>query len=315
MTTTTRSGAEGAGIHHITAITGDGRANIRFYRDVLGLRLVKRTVNFDDPTAHHLYFGDATGKPGTILTFFAWAGAHRGKPGTGEAQTIAFRVPEASLDWWRTHLGELGIPFAAERRFGEELVALTDPDGICLELVAAGPSDPDAWVDSAVPPVHAVTGFHGVTLHVGPGEGTARVLSDVLGFAGTKEDGDRRRFSTGSDTVGGHVDVVVDAKRVPSSMGAGSIHHVAFRAADDAAQAAMAEALQEMRVGTTEQKDRTYFRSIYFREPGGVIFEIATDAPGFAIDESVETLGTALKLPPQYEAYRGKIEAALPDID
>jgi glyoxalase family protein len=312
--TTTPSGAA-AGIHHITAITGNGRENIRFYRDVLGLRLVKRTVNFDDPGAHHLYFGDAAGRPGTILTFFAWAGAHRGKPGTGEAQTIAFRVPRQSLGWWRSHLEGLRIACTAGSRFGEEHIGLSDPDGIGLELVAAGGADPDAWSGSVVPQVHAIAGFHGVTLHVEGGEGTAQVLSGVLGFAETAQDGEVRRFSTGTDRIGGHVDVIVDARRNQPAMGTGSIHHVAFRAADDAMQAAMAEALQAIRIGTTEQKDRTYFRSVYFREPGGVIFEIATDEPGFAIDESPETLGTALKLPPQYEAQRRKIEAALPDID
>jgi glyoxalase family protein len=314
MNTKTTVSTHSAGIHHITAITGDGRENIRFYRDILGLRLVKRTVNFDDPGAHHLYFGDANGRPGTILTFFAWAGAHRGKPGTGEAQTIALRVPEGSLDWWRGHLQGLSIDFTEGKRFGEEFVSLSDPDGIRLEIVAAGEADPGGWTGSTIPVAHAITGFHGVTLHVSANEGTARVLSGVFGFAKTGRDGDATRFSKEGDVIGGHVDVIVDAVRVPANMGSGSIHHVAFRATDDATQEAMAEALHENRVGTTEQKDRTYFRSVYFREPGGVIFEIATDEPGFAIDENIESLGTALKLPPQYEANRREIEAALPDI-
>lgn len=308
-------GTASAGIHHITAITADGRANIRFYRDVLGLRLVKRTVNFDDPTAHHLYFGDATGRPGTILTFFAWAGAKRGVAGTGEAQTVAFRVPEGSLTWWRGHLESMGIAHAEGKRFGEELIRLADPDGIRLEIVAAGKPEGENWTGNPIPLDYAIGGFHGVTLHVSAEEGTAKVLARVFGFKPAGRDGDAGRFSKDDGVIGGHVDVIVDAKRVRPSMGAGSIHHVAFRASGDAQQKAQAEALYEMRVATTEQKDRNYFRSVYFREPGGVIFEIATDDPGFAIDESVETLGTVLKLPAQYEAHRRQIEAALPDID
>jgi glyoxalase family protein len=315
MSNTASTGTNSAGIHHITAITADGRANIRFYRDVLGLRLVKRTVNFDDPTAHHLYFGDATGKPGTILTFFAWAGANSGKPGTGEAQTVAFRVPEGSLGWWQGHLASMGIAYEDGRRFGEELIAFSDPDGIRLEIAAAGKPEGQNWAGNPIPLEHAVGGFHGVTLHVSAEEGTARVLTSVFGFKLAGRDGDVARYSKEDSVIGGHVDVIVDTARVRPSMGAGSIHHVAFRAADDAGQQALVEALYEMRVATTEQKDRNYFRSVYFREPGGTIFEIATDDPGFAVDESVETLGTVLKLPAQYEAHRSQIEAALPDLD
>ncbi|WP_413993147.1 ring-cleaving dioxygenase [Labrys okinawensis] len=315
MSDTISTGIHSAGIHHITAITADGRANIRFYRDVLGLRLVKRTVNFDDPTAHHLYFGDATGRPGTILTFFAWAGANRGKPGTGEAQAVAFRVPEGSLGWWRGHLASMGMAYEEAKRFGEELIALSDPDGIRLELVAAGKPEGENWTGNPIPVEYAVAGFHGVTLHVSAEEGTAKVLTDVFGFTPAGKEDKVSRYSKADDVIGSHVDVIVDASRIRPSMGAGSIHHVAFRAAGDAEQQALVEALYAMHVATTEQKDRNYFRSVYFREPGGTIFEIATDDPGFAVDESVDTLGTVLKLPAQYEAYRSQIEAALPDID
>ncbi|CAM5768795.1 diguanylate cyclase [Labrys miyagiensis] len=315
MSNIASTGTTSAGIHHITAITADGRANIRFYRDVLGLRLVKRTVNFDDPTAHHLYFGDATGRPGTILTFFAWAGANSGKSGTGEAQTISFRVPEGSLDWWRGHLASMGIPHEESRRFEEKFIAFSDPDGIRLEVVATGKPEGGNWAGNPIPVEHAVGGFHGVTLHVSAEEGTARVLTEAFGFSHAGRDGDVSRYSKPEGVIGGHVDVIVDEKRVRPSMGAGSIHHVAFRAAGDAEQQALADALGTMHISTTEQKDRNYFRSIYFREPGGTIFEIATDDPGFAVDESVDTLGTVLKLPAQYEAYRQQIEAALPDVD
>jgi glyoxalase family protein len=315
MSNTVSTGTKSAGIHHITAITADGRANIRFYRDVMGLRLVKRTVNFDDPTAHHLYFGDATGKPGTILTFFAWAGANRGKPGTGEAQTVAFRVPDGSLDWWRGHLASMGIAYDEGTRFGEDFIALSDPDGICLELVATGKPEGQNWAGNPIPLDYAIGGFHGVTLHVSAEEGTAKVLTQVFGFSTAGKEREVSRYSKADGVIGGHVDVIVDTTRVRPSMGAGSIHHVAFRAADDAEQQAQVDALDAMRVATTEQKDRNYFRSVYFREPGGTIFEIATDDPGFAVDESVDTLGSVLKLPAQYEAYRSRIEAALPDID
>jgi glyoxalase family protein len=209
----------------------------------------------------------------------------------------------------------MGIAYEDGRRFGEELIAFSDPDGIRLEIAAAGKPEGQNWAGNPIPLEHAVGGFHGVTLHVSAEEGTARVLTSVFGFKLAGRDGDVARYSKEDSVIGGHVDVIVDTARVRPSMGAGSIHHVAFRAADDAGQQALVEALYEMRVATTEQKDRNYFRSVYFREPGGTIFEIATDDPGFAVDESVETLGTVLKLPAQYEAHRSQIEAALPDLD
>jgi glyoxalase family protein len=315
MINTNINNTKSAGIHHITAITADGRSNIRFYRDVLGLRLVKRTVNFDDPSAHHLYFGDAFGKPGTILTFFAWAGAHRGKPGTGEAQTVSFRVPEASLGWWKGHLAGMDVAYGENQRFGEHLLTFSDPDGIRLEIVAVGKHHGENWTGNPIPLENAVAGFHGVTLHVSAEEGTAQALTSVFGFSPVGREGGVSRYSKPDGVIGGHVDVVVDAKAMRPAMGAGSIHHVAFRATGDTEQQALADALAEIGVACTEQKDRNYFRSVYFREPGGTIFEIATDDPGFAVDENIETLGTVLKLPAQYEHRRREIEAVLPALE
>jgi glyoxalase family protein len=311
------SGPQSPGIHHITAITGDGRKNIAFYTALLGLRLVKRTVNFDDPGAHHLYYGDETGSPGTILTFFAWDGASPGKAGNGEATTIAFRIPSGTLDWWAARLAEKGIAATHGTRFGDSLLQLEDPDGIAIELVATAalPGAAKAWAGAGIAPDQAITGFHGATLQVADGTGTAQVLTQALGFEPKAQEGAWSRFVVKGRTPGGIIDVKAAGSATPGRLGTGSVHHVAFRAADDADQEGIAEALRRLRVGTTEQKDRTYFRSIYFREPGGVILEIATDGPGFASDESVESLGSTLKLPPQYERLRGKIEAALPPLD
>jgi len=310
------SGPQAPGIHHITAITGNGKKNIAFYTAVLGLRLVKRTVNFDDPGAHHLYFGDETGSPGTILTFFAWADASPGKTGNGEATTVSFLVPEGSLDWWETRLAERGIATTRGARFGDNLLQLADPDGIAIELVATAlPGAAKPWAGAGIGPDKAITGFHGTTLQVADAAGTAQVLTQALGFEQQAQDGAWSRFMVTGRSPGGIVDVQAVAGATRGRLGTGSIHHVAFRAADDADQEAIAESLHRLRVGTTEQKDRTYFRSIYFREPGGAILEIATDGPGFASDENVESLGSALKLPPQYERLRNQIEAALPALD
>ena len=310
------SGPKAPGIHHITAITGDGKKNIAFYTKILGLRLVKRTVNFDDPSAHHLYFGDETGSPGTILTFFAWAGASPGRAGNGEATTVAFRIPEGSLDWWARRLAEKSVAATLSARFGENLLQFRDPDGIAIELVATAlPGTAKAWTGAGIDSDHAITGFHGTTLQVAEGAATGQVLTQALGFEHQAQDGAWTRYVVAGRVPGGIVDVKSGVGGGHGRLGTGSIHHVAFRAADDADQEGIAEALNRMRVGTTEQKDRTYFRSVYFREPGGVILEIATDGPGFASDESVETLGEALKLPPQYERLRSKIEAALPPLD
>jgi glyoxalase family protein len=303
-----------AGIHHVTAISGAAERNLDFCTRVLGLRLVKKTVNFDDPGTYHLYYGDEHGTPGTILTYFPWAHAAQGRLGTGETQETAFRVPLASIGYWTHRLVETGVAHAPEKRFGETVLTFTDPDGMRFALVGTpGAERETAWSNGAIPPEHAIRGFHGVTLLVAQADPTAAILK-VLGFRETARDGALRRFSSDAP-LGGHVDLRAAGDFPRGRLGRGSVHHIAFRAADDAAQAAMAARLtKDHGMQVTEQKDRNYFRSIYFREPGGVLFEIATDDPGFAVDEPAATLGRALKLPRFLEPRRSEIEAKLPPL-
>jgi glyoxalase family protein len=305
------------GIHHVTAIAGQARRNLAFYTGTLGLRLVKKTVNFDDPTTYHFYYGDEAGRPGSILTFFPWEHAAPGRIGIGQTSETAFRVPEASIGYWTHRLLEKGVAHEApEKRFGERVLPVQDPDGMRLALVGLRgiESDP-AWSGGDVPAEHAVRGLHGVTLLLEDASRTGAILTDVLGFRATARDGTVERHV--SDAVAGPiVDLRTAGGFLPGRTGRGTVHHVAFRAADDAAQAAMVARLAENHgMRATEQKDRNYFRSVYFREPGGILFEIATDGPGFAVDEPPAALGEALKLPPFLEPRRREIEAVVPALD
>jgi glyoxalase family protein len=304
------------GIHHVTAIAGDARRNRDFYTGTLGLRLVKKTVNFDDPGTYHLYFGDETGRPGTILTFFPWAYVAPGRAGIGQAQETAFRVPKESIGFWTHRFVERGVPHEApEKRFGETVLPFKDPDGMGLALVGvAGAEGESAWSGGEVPAEHAIRGFAGVTLMIDDAERTGAILSGVLGFREAAREGALVRYRTDA-ALGSTLDIRVAKGFLPGRQGGGSVHHIAFRAAGDAEQAAMAARLAEdHRIRPTEQLDRNYFRSIYFREPGGVLFEIATDDPGFAADEPVAALGQSLKLPRFLEPRRREIEAALPEL-
>jgi glyoxalase family protein len=306
------------GIHHVTAFARDARANLAFYRDVLGLRLIKTTVNFDDPEVYHLYFGDEAGSPGTILTFFPHEHAAPGRAGVGQAVETSFAIPAASLGWWTQRLIEKGVSHdAPEKRFGQTVLPFRDPEGLHLALVATVEAAAlPGHAEGTVPATHAIRGVHGVTIWVERPEASAAVITGPLGFVAAGEEGDRYRFVATGVSIGGVVDLRVVGGFLPGRLGAGTVHHIAFRADDDAAQAQMAEALSGgLRIGVTEQKDRQYFRSVYFREPSGVIFEIATDAPGFAIDEAQDALGEALKLPPWLEQHRSRIEASLPRLD
>jgi glyoxalase family protein len=306
-----------SGIHHVTAISGNAARNFAFYTDVLGLRFVKKTVNFDDPGTYHLYYGDRVGHPGTILTFFPWEHAAPGRAGVGQALQTTFRIPANSVGFWTHRLVEKGVTHAApERRFGESVLPFTDPDGMSLALVGtAGAESETAWSTPGIPADYAIRGFHGVTLMVDDGAPTAAVLREVLGFRSAGEDGSLARFQA-TETVGGVVDIRTAKGFLPGRQGRGSVHHIAFRAPDDATQAAMAQKLvNDLGLSPTQQLDRQYFRSVYFREPGGILFEIATDAPGFAVDEPVETLGHDLKLPPFLEQRRKEIEAVLPELN
>jgi glyoxalase family protein len=303
------------GLHHVTAIASDPQRNLDFYTEVLGLRLVKRTINFDDPGTYHFYFGDDAGSPGTILTFFPWPHASRGSMGVGETAATAFRVPDTSLAFWEKRLLGAGVAVErAGRRFDEEVLRFADPDGMRLEIAGhRAAQEVTAPRTSDVPAEHAIRGFSGVTLLESSLEKTAAVL-ETMGFHKIAEEGARHRFAAEGNALGNHVDVVIDAQGAHGRMGAGSVHHIAFRAADDAEQVAWRETLAAHSLHATPVMDRTYFHSIYFREPGGVLFEIATDAPGFAFDEPVETLGESLKLPEWLEKQRARIEHVLPVI-
>ena len=302
------------GLHHVTAISGDPQRTVDFYGGVLGLRLVKHTVNFDDPGTLHLYFGDEAGRPGTLVTFFPWGEGSRGRGGTGQINAIALAIPRASFGWWIERLIARGIPFdGPTSRFGEQTIALHDGDGIALELVATQRAG-DGWAGGDVPKEHAVRGVHGVTLWVDALEPTSRFLGDALGFRASGSDMSTHRFETGGGGSGAICDVRVATGFWRGAMGVGTVHHVAWRTSTDDSELAARVDLTAHGAHVTPVRDRVYFHSIYFHEPGGTLFEIATDPPGFTLDESLATLGTTLKLPPWLEAQRDMIEPALPAI-
>ena len=298
------------GLHHVTAIASDPQRNLDFYTQVLGLRFVKRTVNFDDPGTYHFYFGDDTGNPGTILTFFPWPGTQRGYVGAGETIATAFSIQVGSLTYWRERLAAKGVRFEEQVRFGNTHLSFSDPDSLVLELV----EQTEAYRSSApryadVPAEHAIQGFFGTTLLELSLTRTQGLLG-IMGYRKQAEEGFRSRFAPGGEAKGRFLDVVVDEAAKPGRMGAGTVHHIAFRATNDETQAEWQQELSQY-VAVTPVQDRTYFHSIYFREPGGVLFEIATDAPGFLIDEPVESLGEALCIPEWLEPERTQIEAQL----
>ncbi len=303
------------GLHHVTAIASDPQRNLDFYTEILGLRFVKRTVNFDDPGTYHFYFGDDRGSPGTILTFFPWPDVPPGTVGAGQTSATAFVVPSCSIEFWERRLLEAKVPVERENaRFGDPVLAFADPDGTGIELVGRNlKSSSKPARSSNVPHEHSIHGFFGVTLCESGFEMTARVLK-TMGFNQIGEEENRSRFTAPGTALGNHIDVLVQPKLMYGRMGAGSVHHIAFRAPDDARQRLWKEELKGVPLHVTPVLDRTYFHSIYFREPGGILFEIATDPPGFDFDESLEALGEALKLPPWLEANRSAIEKALPPI-
>jgi predicted esterase/catechol 2,3-dioxygenase-like lactoylglutathione lyase family enzyme len=301
------------GIHHVTAIASNPQRNLDFYVGLLGLRLVKRTVNFDDPETYHFYFGDDVGNPGSIMTFFPWPGARRGRQGTGQATVTSFAVLPHALGFWVERLVRYGVKYEGPTK---QVISFKDHDGLMLEIVGhAGAEARAAW--GAAPGIareHTIHGFHGVTLWAEQWDDTERVLVDTLGFHPVREDGTIRRYAVGDAGPG----TVVDVRSVggfPRGVGgAGTVHHVAWRVPDDAVQLQLREQVTQAGLNPTPVIDRQYFHSVYFREPGGVLFELATDSPGFAIDEPVEHLGERLTLPPQYEAHRAEIESVLPSI-
>ncbi|WP_033294439.1 ring-cleaving dioxygenase [Amycolatopsis jejuensis] len=300
-----------SGLHHVTAIGGDPQRNADFYLRTLGLRLVKTTVNFDDPGTYHLYYGDASGKPGSLMTFFPWPDAPAGRIGTGQATTTAFSIPEASLGWWKQHLSDHGV----ETTVDDRSLTFRDPDGLQLALVAHPQGDPrDPWDTKLVPAENAIRGLHSVTLSVSKEDATADLFTGGLGLTFHSQDGNRIRFQAGEGGPGAFADVLVTPDAPRGQVATGTVHHVAWRAPDEPTQAAWRDELLDQGVRVTSILDRQYFRSIYFREPGGTLLEVATDAPGFAIDEPLLELGRALKLPPWLEPRRDEIEHLLPKL-
>lgn len=303
------------GLHHVTAIGGDPQRNADFYLRTLGLRLVKTTVNFDDPGTYHLYYGDQSGKPGSLMTFFPWRDAPSGRRGTGQATTTSFSVPEHSIGWWQQRLTDAGV--SAGRiagREGEDVLTFHDPDGLQLALVAHPQGDPrDPWDNGHVPAEHAIRGLHSVTLSVAEEDATAEMFRE-LGLTFTAAEGNRLRFSAGEGGPGAMADILVTPGAPRGLVAAGTVHHVAWRAPDETTQAQWRAELVDRGVSVTSILDRQYFRSIYFREPGGTLLEVATDQPGFSVDEPLLELGRALKLPPWLEPDREQIEHALPAL-
>lgn len=314
-----------AGIHHITAMAADPQRNIDFYVNVLGQRLVKTTVNFDDPGTYHLYYGDETGTPGTILTFFPWPGARRGQRGVGEVAATAYAVPAGSLPYWQARLANFGyVTSAPQTRFGEPLLVFQDPDGMVIELVETpGSTAIRYWNDGPIPADRAAQGFHSATLWVASLDHSRQLLTDIFGWRAVGQEGGRVRLQAPSSAqqdaagsaLGRRLDLVVLPNQGRGRLGAGSVHHIAFRTEDDATQLGWRRALLDAGFGVTPVQDRQYFRSIYFREPAGVLYEIATNPPGFTWDEPVAQLGSRLKLPPWLEPQRAQIERVLPAIE
>jgi catechol 2,3-dioxygenase-like lactoylglutathione lyase family enzyme len=303
------------GIHHITAIAGDPQRNIDFYAGLLGLRLVKLTVNFDDPGTYHLYYGDGVGHPGTILTFFPWPHAPQGRRGNGQVTQTSFAVPASAKDYWIRRLTTHKVPHAlAPDRFGEPVLAFSDPDGLSIELIFTERVNIDrAYAEGPIPADSAIHGFHSATLSEEGFERTAELVTR-LGFRLAAEDGNRYRYAVGSGEAGTMVDIVCVPEQRPGRVLVGTIHHIAFRTRDDDQQLGWLEELARLGYNTSPVMDREYFHSIYFREPGGILFEIATDPPGFTINESIESLGSRLILPPWLETRRAELEAVLPPL-
>lgn len=302
------------GIHHITAIAGDPVRNAQFYRAVLGLRLVKKTVNFDDPKTYHLYFGDTAGSPGTILTFFPWPGSRPGRLGAGMIESISFAVPRGSLTFWRQRLVDAGVTVAVRTpRFGEVGLRFSDPEGMQLELVETDQTAGEPWTEH-IAADRAIAGFYGATERVHSFGSTQDFLTGQLGFRLGNEESGIRRYQSGGGGIG-HYELIADPDRPHAVGGRGTVHHIAWMTPDLAASERWRSRLVEEGHHVSSVMDRKYFRSIYFREPAGVLFELATNGPGFAVDEPADALGSALMLPAMFEPQRKNIEAILPALD
>ena len=306
------------GLHHITALSGAAQDTLDFYAGVLGLRRVKTTVNFDDPKTHHLYYGDTVGRPGTVLTFFPWPRARQGRTGAGMVQSVAFAIPADALDPWDAHLNEAGVSARRTELFGDPVLRFDDPFGLTLELVATDTmTNSSAWGNGPISSEHALRGFHAPVLPIFSDDRTPDLLTDLFGWTQVQENENRRRFQAPDSDLANVVDLQVQERHPSGRMGQGTVHHIAFRARDADEQKEWQAALRDRGLQVTDVKDRQYFQSIYFRDPNwtsGILFEIATDGPGFLDDEAEAELGETLRLPSWLEADRSELEDALPAL-
>lgn len=303
------------GIHHVTCITGDVQKCVDFYVGVLGLRFVKKSINQDLPDTYHIYFGDYVGSPGTAMTFFGWPTWPKQRAGSGQVTTVSFQVPRGSLDFWSGRLKNLGIEHSRAARFDTDLLVLRDADGIAIELVGDATDERwQPWKEGPVDPDRQIRGFHSVSLTVAEAEATADLLTQTMGFRQAGAEGRRTRFETGGGGPHAIVEVVESPEGPAGEESIGTVHHVAWRTADAQTQTAWRQKLLAAGRNVTPVIDRWYFKSIYYREPGGVLYEIATDSPGFTIDEPPEKLGTSLSLPPWFQVRRELLDETLPPI-
>ena len=306
------------GLHHVTATVGDAQQDLDFCLDVLGLRLVKKTVNFDNHRVYHFYYGTERGLPGTIWTTFPYKerGTRVGSKGAGQVVATAFSVPAASLAFWRDRLTTHGAPVrSVEARLGEEAFQTSDPSGLWFELVGTDRDGREPWCGNGVGRQDAIRGLHSVTMIVKALGPTLAFMLDVLGYVMVGQEGSRTRVADGGDAPGHIIDIIEDPHAEPAVNGIGTVHHVAMAIATPDEQLRLRESLVHMGLEVTEVKDRCYFQSIYFREPGGVLLEVATVQPGFTVDEDLLSLGRNLKLPPWEEAHRAEIEAGLTAVN
>jgi glyoxalase family protein len=303
------------GIHHVTCITGDVQKCVDFYVGVLGLRFVKKSINQDLPDTYHIYFADYVGTPGTVMTFFGWPTWPKQRAGSGQVTTVAFQVPARALDFWSNRLKRLGVDHRRVTRFDTDLIVLADADGIELELVGrATDAGWKPWKESPVDEEHAIRGFHSVTLTVAEAAATVNLLTNTMGFRKSLQEARRTRFETGAGGPHSIVDVIESPEGPEGEESIGTVHHVAWRTPDAATQVAWRETLMKAGRNVTPVIDRWYFKSIYFREPGGVLYEIATDGPGFTVDETPAKLGTTLSLPPWFQVRQERLDEILPPV-
>jgi glyoxalase family protein len=304
------------GLHHVTATADDAQQDLDFYLGALGLRLVKKTVNFDNHNVYHFYYGNESGTPGTIWTTFPYKGwgVPVGRKGTGQIRATSFSVPAGSLDRWKTRLEERNVAVQESERFGEASIAFTDPSGLITEIVGSAQDARRPWTANGVDEADAIRGLHSVTLLVRSPKETVDFMKDLLGFEVVDERPGRIRVAVNGDDAGKLIDVASDPSAQPAVNGLGTVHHVAMAIAEPDEQLRLRDDLLRRGSRVTEVRDRQYFLSIYFREPGGVLFEVATTGPGFAIDEDLGSLGRDLKLPPWEEPHRAEIVTRLPTV-